>query len=142
MKYQTRDFGEIEIEQERVISFVQPILVYERLTDYTLLYDKETGPGLVWLQSLEEKDVCFILLDPTALPMEYAPFVSEEEAQALGEGELLYLPIVYIPENLKRSTVNLRSPIVVNPATRKAMQIILPREFPTRVPLFEEEEEC
>ena len=74
--------------------------------------------------------------------MEYAPFVSEEEAQALGEGELLYLPIVYIPENLKRSTVNLRSPIVVNPATRKAMQIILPREFPTRVPLFEEEEEC
>ena len=36
MKYQTRDFGEIEIEQERVISFVQPILGYERLTDYTL----------------------------------------------------------------------------------------------------------
>lgn len=142
MKYQTRDFGEVEIEQERVIRFVQPILGYEELVEYTLLYDKETGPGLVWLQSLEEKDVCFILLDPTALPLKYAPFVSEEQAKELGEGDLLYLPIVCIPENLKRSTVNLRSPIVVNAGTRKAMQVVLPKEFPTRVPLFEEEEGC
>lgn len=142
MKYQTRDFGEVEIQQERILEFVEPVLGYEKYQTYTLLYDKETGPGLVWLQSLEEKNVCFILLDPAVLPIEYKPSITEEEAGMLGEGELLYLPIASIPQDLKRATVNLRSPIVVNVKTRKAMQVILSKEFPTRLPLFKEEEEC
>lgn len=142
MKYQTRDFGEVEIEQERILQFAAPILGYEKYQSYTLLYDKEAGPGLVWLQSLEDKNVCFILIDPAVLPMEYKPMIPQEDAEILGEGELLCLPIASIPQDLKRATVNLRSPIVVNIQTRKAMQVVLPKEFPTRVPLFKEEEEC
>lgn len=134
-KYQTRDFGEVELEAERVLQFVQPILGYEQYTKYTLLYDQEIGTGIVWLQSLEEKDLCFLLADSSLLT-EYQPQLSEEQAKELGQGEYVFLPIMVVSTDWKDATVNLKSPVVINMTERKAMQVVLTQEYPIRAKLF------
>ncbi len=135
MKYQTRDFGEREVLPERILEFVQPILGYEEYSKYTLLYDEEIGMGMVWLQSLEEKDLCFILADPS-LVGDYAPKLTQKQCEQLGEGEYLCLPIMVIPGDWKKATVNLKSPIVINTTQRKAMQVVLEEDYPIRAALF------
>lgn len=135
MKYQTRDFGEREVLPEKVLEFVQPILGYEEYKKYTLLYDEEIGTGMVWLQSLEEKNLCFILADPSLIE-NYNPQLSQEECDQLGEGEYLCLPIMVISGDWKQATVNLKSPIVINTTQRKAMQVVLAEDYPIRAALF------
>ena len=44
-----------------------------------------------------------------------------------------------IREPFSESTVNLKSPIVVNPQRHLAAQFILEEDFPIRYPLFREE---
>ena len=135
MKYKTRDFGEIDLFPDRVLEFVQPILGYEQYTQYTLLYDEEIGTGIVWLQSLEEPGLCFLLADGSLLP-DYHPSITEQQAELLGDGECLCLPIMVVPGNWKDATVNLKSPIIINTDKRKAMQVVLQEDYPIRAPLF------
>lgn len=137
MKYSTRDFGEVEVTAERVLEFVQPILGYEDRRLYTLLYDEKIGKKLIWLQSLEEPELCFVLVDPTLLNREYQPRISLKDCEQLGDGEYMCLPIAVIPGDLRKATVNLKSPIVINPDNRRAMQVVLQQDYPVRTALFE-----
>lgn len=138
MKYSTRDFGQVEVTDERVLEFVQPILGYEKYRRYTLLYDEQIGRKLIWLQSLEEPGLCFVLVDPVLLNREYQPRISLKDCEQLGEGEYLCLPIAVIPGDLRKATVNLKSPIVINTDNRRAMQVVLQQDYPVRTALFEE----
>ncbi len=138
MEYETRDFGKVEILPERVIEFVGPVLGYENYTKYTFLHDQQLGTSIVWMQSLEEKNLCFLLADPTLVPG-YAPQIPEQAVEKLGEGEYLCLPIMVVPNDWKNATVNLKSPIVVNTTQRKAMQLVLAEDYPIRTPLFKGE---
>ena len=54
----------------------------------------------------------------------------------LGEGECESWLITVIPEDLRRSTVNLKSPVIVNPSSMVAAQVILDEDLPIRFPLF------
>lgn len=137
MKYSTRDFGQVDVSEDRVLEFVQPILGYEKYRLYTLLYDEKIGKKLIWLQSLEEPQLCFVLVDPTLLSAEYRPQISLKDCEQLGDGEYLYFPIAVIPDDLKKATVNLKSPIVINTENRRAMQVVLQQDYPIRTALFE-----
>ncbi len=137
MTINTRDFGPVELDENEVVEFCAPIFGFEHLRRYVLLSDDEMGPGLFWLQSLEDADVCFILLDPTELGMEYMPEVSGETARELElDGAPIVRLIAVIPQNFKDTTVNLKSPVVINPKTHRAAQVILEADYPIRMPLF------
>ena len=49
---------------------------------------------------------------------------------------LQVLCIARVPEDYKETTVNLKSPIVINMDTKKAAQVILPKNYPYRQPIF------
>ncbi len=80
------------------------------------------------LLSVEEEYLSFVLVNPFLVKKDYNPQLSKEDYKKLGtesEENLSYYSICVIKEVAKDSTINLKSPIVVNVATRKAIQTIL-----------------
>ncbi len=140
MKYQTRDFGEVEIEEVKVVEMVQPIFGFDEYRKYTLIHDEEMGTEITWLQSLEEPSLCFILLDPMSFAKDYEPFIPEALLKTLGDGELALRVIAAIPQDFKKTTVNMKSPVIINIDTRKGAQVILEQDYPVRCPLMKDGE--
>lgn len=142
MVIETRDFGQMELNEEAVIDFVSPIYGFEDFRRYVLLSDDEVGAGLIWMQAVDEKDVCFILLDTEEVGINYIPELPGDivELLELDEGQHPIVRVIaVVPEDFKKTRVNLKSPIIINPNNRKAAQVILEAEYPIRMQLFEQE---
>ena len=88
MKIETRDFGILEIEEKNIITFKQPIFGFEEFTQFVLVNDSNMGNGICWLQSIEQKSVCFIMLNPLEVRRDYAPVV---HASASARGRFILL---------------------------------------------------
>lgn len=139
MKIQSRDFGEIEIASEDIITFASPIYGFENLTKYVLLY-VDDNTKLVWLQSLENPSICFTMVDPREVDGSYHPMLNPRDYNLLGQGDYLCWLIVVVADEVKNSTVNMKSPIVINRDKHIALQTILDGDYPIRRPLVNEGE--
>lgn len=135
MLIETRDFGQMEVLEADKIYFVEPIYGFEEYRRFVLLCENEM-PGFFWLQSMDEPALCFILVEPQVVQENYAPTLPVAEiSQKLGQGKTNLLLMTVIRDNVKDSTVNLRSPVVLNPKTQNGMQVILEESLPIRYPL-------
>ena len=81
-------------------------------------------------RSLDSEDLQFVVVPPAPFYPDYAPEIADEVAAELGIDEstaddVLVLLVVRAGATLAETTVNLRAPLVVNPATRRASQVIL-----------------
>lgn len=140
LKINTRDFGEITVPNDRIVHFPNGIYAFEELHSFVLLSPLGEEEYPMWLQSAEQPELCFIVFDPAKVTGEYAPLAGEEALRALdySEGdELQYFVIAVIPEEYKKATVNLKSPVVINKARAKGVQIILEGDYMLRHPIFE-----
>lgn len=135
MTMETRMFGAVELDETRIVDFVQPLFGFEDRRRFALLSDAELGPHIGCLQSLEEPGLCFVLMDPSALHVPYSPTIPEQAAQLLGAGEYECWVVTVLGDDLAHSTVNLKSPVLVNWKTRRGMQLILDQDYPVRCPL-------
>lgn len=140
MEYKTRDFGVVDIAPEREITMADPIFGFESYRRFTLLHDEETGCDITFLQSLDEPGLCFIILDPLAVCEDYAPEIPEHILDKLGDGEYAVRVIASVPLDFAKTTVNLKSPLVINLDTRRASQVILEQNYPVRQPIAKEAE--
>ncbi len=138
MKILTRDFGEVEVNEEDIFSFEEKIFGFEDYTDFIMLYDDDFNGEYVWLQSVEEPDLCFIAANPTLIP-DYKPDFAKEAVKALGKGKFEYWVLMVAKENILDCTVNLKSPLIINLDTHKGMQLILEEKYPIRYYLFKPE---
>lgn len=139
MKLQTRDFGETQIDERDIITFVGPIYGFEDYRRFVFLYREEINRHFIWLQSVDEPELCFILIEPGLVSEHYEPELPAGAERLLGEGPCMCWLLVSVREPFQRSTVNLKSPIVVNPEKRLAAQFVLEADLPLRHPLFREE---
>ncbi len=142
MLIETRDFGKMEVDEKDIITFIEPIFGFEDNRRYVLLEHEELNPHFVWLQSVDEPMICFVLANPRELVPDYKVVLPPESAEELGEGSALYFVLTVIRDPYYDSTVNLKSPIVINTKTGKAMQVILEEAYPIRQPLVQKEEEA
>lgn len=135
MKINTRDFGVLEINAQEVIEFRLPIYGFEQLKRFVLLYD-DTIPGpFSWLQSIEDEKACFILVDPCVVMPDYCPVLGPQTEKLLGtntQGGYVFRTIAVIPEHFQDTTINLKSPIVINAEAKCAAQVILDEDYPVR----------
>ena len=141
MKLQTRDFGEIEIDEKDIFTFTGPIYGFESYRRFAFLYEEDIGEHFIWLQSVEEAGLCFFLVQPDLVSEHYAPELPEEASRLLGEGDYMCWLVASLREPFGKSTVNLKSPIVVNPKQHLAAQFVLQADLPIRHPLFRGEED-
>lgn len=140
--FKTRDFGEIEVEEEAVINFNTGMYGFENYTKFVILKDSPDD-DVMFLQSLENTDLSFVLIDPYTIFRNYEPILNEEDLSILEaekESQLKYLVIAIIKENITQSVANLKSPIAINPSTRIAKQVILQNSYPLRYNIVAEED--
>jgi len=146
MKITTRDFGEIEVQENDIINFICGMYGFKDKKSYVLLKDNPDD-DIMFLQSLDDVELSFVLIDPYSIFRNYNPDLNEEDLEELGVGdgiELKFLTIAIIKEDIRDSVVNLKSPIAINPATRTAKQVILQNTYPLRYEIMvaEEGEKC
>lgn len=143
MKINTKIFGEIEIADEKIITFENGIIGFPDLKRFTLLHDEEKGTnaGIRFLQSLDEPAFAMPVMDPFVVKEDYAPEVDDELLAKLGnltEENLLILVTVTIPSDLTKMTVNLQGPIIINVEERNASQIIVEgNAYPVKFPIYD-----
>ena len=147
MKAATRLFGEIEIDESKIITFEDGIIGFPDMKKFTLIFaeEKEGRPSISWLQSMDEPEIAFPVMDPLFVCETYNPSVEEELLKNLGtikEDNLYVLVTVTVPQNIKELAVNLKAPIVINTDTRKASQIIVEDDLPVRYRIYEILEEA
>lgn len=134
MQIETRDFGIAEVDEKDVITFVKPILGFEDYSKFVMIMDQEIS-GFAWLQSIEEKELCFIIANP-ALIEDYSPAIDKETLEALG-GEYTELWLMAaIKEDVVKTTVNLKSPLLFNMNNFTAVQAVSDDDLPFRFALF------
>ncbi|MCR4960909.1 MAG: flagellar assembly protein FliW [Lachnospiraceae bacterium] len=143
MTIETKVFGEVTIDDNKIIHFENGIIGFPDLTDFALIYDEEKGndAGIRWLQSLQEPAFAMPVMDPLLVLSSYNPVVDDEMLKPLGEldpDEILVLVTVTVPKDLKKMSVNLRAPLVINVKERKAVQIILDgEEYMIKFPIYD-----
>lgn len=142
MKAKTRFFGEIEIEDEKIICFEQGLIGFPELQKFTLIYDeeKEKKNTISWLQSMDEPELAFPVMDPLTVCPDYNPNVEEELLTPLGElkeDNLFVLVTVTVPADIEQMAMNLKAPIVINTDTRKGSQLIVDDDYPVRYKIYE-----
>ena len=67
-------------------------------------------------------------MDPFSLRHDYHPALPQGELRSLGAErieELCFYTLCVVRQPVGESTVNLRCPVVINPRTRQAVQVIL-----------------
>ena len=128
----------MEIDEKDIVTFTGPIFGFEKYRRFVFLYQEEIVENFIWLQSVEEPELCFILVQPDLITDHYQPQLPKEAKTLLGDGDWMCWLIVSLREPFQDSTVNLRSPIVVNPELRQAAQFVLEGNLPIRHPLLRE----
>lgn len=142
MKLYTKRFGEVEIEEEKIINFPHGILGFPNIKRYIVLnhLNKPDIP-FKWLQAIDTPDLAFVITDPLLFEPAYNPPINEQELNELGINDIsdrCIIVIVTIPHGEpERMTANLQGPVVVNLRERTAKQIVLTGdEFQVRFPLL------
>ncbi|MDI6785648.1 MAG: flagellar assembly protein FliW [bacterium] len=126
LKLKSKPFGEIEIENPVIIEIKDGIIGFEAKKKYVLLDSKEEGI-FKWMQSIDDQELAFIVISPEVFHPNYKLEASEEDLRSIGlesSEEVVYLAIVVVPEDPSKMSANLQAPIVINPKTFLAKQII------------------
>ena len=121
-------FGDIQVENDRIVHFVEPVFGFEKSTRYVILDHSENSP-FKWLQSVDEGDLAFVVTNPAFFGIEYEFEVPDDTASKLAlasPDDVLVLTIVNIPQSdPSKMTANLLGPVIINQANRKALQVVL-----------------
>lgn len=126
----TRHFGEIELDESKIMTFENGILGFEDSKRFTLLFDNEEGerPDISWLQSLDEPSLAIPLISPFIVLPDFNPEVEDELLRPLGElseDNIVVLVSITVPADPERISANLRAPFIINSDTRKGIQVIV-----------------
>lgn len=143
MKINTRIFGEVEVSDDKIITFENGIIGFPDLKRFTLLHDEEKGTnvGIRFLQSIEEPAFAMPVMDPLLVQPDYDPEVNDELLASAGEltpENILVLVTVTVPSDLTKMSVNLQGPLVINVDEHKACQIIVEGgAYPVKFPIYD-----
>ena len=121
----TRQFGLLEYDPASVVEFSAGLPGFEDQTRFVLVERPATAP-ILFMQSLELPDLCFLTAPLNALDPGYELAMTPEDRNRLGvaaHGEMLCLAILSAPEN-GPMTANLLAPVVINLSTRRAVQAV------------------
>ncbi len=131
MKVDTRVFGEIDIEEEKILTFEDGIIGFPDLKKFAIVFDEEKKSEISWLQSLDEPVFAMPIMNPLVIKPDYDPIVEEELLKSLGNlvpDNMLVLVTVTVPQEIEKISINLKAPIVINADEKKAAQVIVEGE--------------
>ena len=139
----TTRFGNLEIDEAEIIRFPNGIPGFLEEKEFVMIPLGENEP-FVFLQSLKEGDLAFLLTNPFLFFKDYE-FVLPDEILAMLEIKestdfATYSILSILDKNIKNMTANLVAPLIINLNTKQACQVVLEKTvYTTRHRLFQEE---
>ena len=144
MKLHARSFGEIEINEEDILTFPDGIPGFEESKRYIIINNPDEENPFDWLQSVDNGDLAFVIINPFFVKPDYDIIIPESALKKLkikDESDVSLYSIVVVPEKIEDMTVNLTGPIVINVRERLGKQIILDdNRYTTKHYIFKTEE--
>ena len=143
MFIKTRIFGDVEISDDKIITFDDGIIGFPELKHFAIMHDEEKGSdaGIKYFQSVEEPGFAMPVMDPLMVCENYNPQVNDELLAPLGElkdDNIIVLVTVTVPTDLTKMTVNLQGPIIINADEKKGAQIIVEgNDYSVRFPIYD-----
>lgn len=127
MLIRSAQFGELEVNESQMISFPDGIPGFpeEKLFAY-FLNDSESP--FSFLQSVQEEQLLFLLVDPFAFFPDYEFVLDDEIAEEMNlsaENPPQVFLIATVKGSFAGMTVNMVAPVVINPAGRLGCQTVL-----------------
>ncbi len=126
MQVMTSWFGPIDVDAESVLTFPVGLPGLEHCTRFKLLHDSARDTPVVrWLQSLDDPDVTFSVVDPAVFGVRYELTLSDEEAELLQvDSEDQVAVLMLLGRDLQSGAVTPRahSPLLINVVKRRGVQ--------------------
>ncbi|MFD1862043.1 flagellar assembly protein FliW [Planococcus chinensis] len=142
MNIQTTQFGPIEVANDRILTFERGIPGFEEYKEYALIpADASEATPFFFLQSVEEEEVSFFLVDPFTFFGDYDVKLADQQVERLAledPTDAIVLTTITAAGDLKDATTNLKAPIVINNKKRRGMQVVLDNKtYNIKQPLFQ-----
>ncbi len=133
----TSRFGQLEVNPQRLINFEEGILGFPQQREYALVQTGE-GSGFYWLQSVDTRDLAFVVCDPRLFVADYQVPVKIEDLESIELGDpdsgQVFVIVNKVGDLL---TGNFQGPLVINVGNRKGRQLVLSdKRYSTRHPLM------
>ncbi|MGN0141574.1 MAG: flagellar assembly protein FliW [Roseburia sp.] len=144
MKADTRLFGSIDIDDDKIILLENGMIGLPEMRQFALIFDKEKKKEkqkqIMWLQSMDDPETAFPVMQPELVKPDYAPSVSEELLRPLGEmadEDVFVLVTVTAAPKKEDTSVNLKAPVIINTRNNKGMQVIVEDDYPIKFRICE-----
>ncbi|HWI65848.1 MAG TPA: flagellar assembly protein FliW [Symbiobacteriaceae bacterium] len=126
--------------EEKAFEFSPGLYGFPEIKRYVVSEVPGGGDIFRLMIAVDQPDLGFTLVYPFAFFPDYAPDIPDTEVKEVGgekPEDLLIMCIANVPEQFRESTANLKAPILFNPFTLKARQVILSDDrYTTRHRLF------
>lgn len=136
MIIETSRFGQLEVDQDRLITFDNGVLGFPGCTQFALV---QTGDGsaFYWLQSVQNRDLAFVVTDPRMFVADYRVPVKLEDLQPIELNDLENAQVFIIVNKVDDTlTGNFQGPLIINVENRRGRQLVLSdKRYSTRHPL-------
>lgn len=144
MTVKTTRFGEIEIQQDKIIVFKQGIPGFEEETQFVIMPYEENSPFFL-LQSVKTDFLAFLMTDPFKFFADYEFNIDDDNLLELGiehtEEVAIFSMVTVRDANVRNMTANLVAPVVINMGNNCGKQIVLEKSpYKTQHRVFKEGE--
>ena len=141
-KVNTSRFGEIEVDEAKIVHFDKGIPAFEDETEFVILPYEEESP-YYFMQSLKSPDFAFLLTNPFLFFTDYTFEIDDDtlsELDVKNQDAVFYYAMITIPNgSIRYMTANLLAPVVLNSENMHAKQVVLEKSnYTTKHRLFPE----
>jgi len=132
-------FGKIEIDESIVLEFDAGMIGFPEHRRYAILKQRDDSV-FMWLHSIDDGGLAFPIVLPWVFHWDYEVKLSDDDMAAIGverADQISIYCVVSVGADVRKATINLFSPIVVNNDDRRARQVINTADgYATRDALF------
>ena len=138
MEIQGTRFGVLEFEEKETITLSEGLLGFP-MSKRFLMFPYGENSAFFWLQSIDEPEIAFIVINPFDFFADIEFIIQDEDALALQlerPEDVEVFTLVTIPEGCpEEMRTNMAGPVVVNVQNRHGRQILV-KEYSPRQPLI------
>jgi flagellar assembly factor FliW len=139
MLIHTVNFGELEVPEDKVITFKEGLPGFPQIHRFAILEMDELKP-FQYLQALGDPPISLFIINPFLVDPTYEFRLTDtdmEDVNSKNSSELAVYAVATIPDDPNSATLNLMAPIVINDVERCGKQVILHEsKYSVKHPLF------
>jgi flagellar assembly factor FliW len=127
MQVNTARFGPIEVEEDKIIHIPEGLVGFKKYSRFVIINVEKYRPFL-WLQSLDDGSLCFVMADPWQFFADYAPELPDDDVEYLeidNPTVVAIYTLISFDGNFSNMKFNLLAPLCINHKTSKGRQVIL-----------------